>query len=55
MVPESVENVSASTKQLKDYYKEQMTQSYAEQASESGGLGIAQVLYEQMKRNYGLE
>lgn len=55
MVPESEENVSASTKQLKDYYKEQMTQSYAEQASESGGLGIAQVLYEQMKRNYGLE
>lgn len=55
MVPESEENVSASTKQLKDYYKEQMTQSYAEQASEEGGFGIAQVLYEQMKRNYGLE
>lgn len=55
MVPESEENVSSSTKQLKDYYKEQMTQSYAEQASESGGLGIAQILYEQMKRNYGLE
>lgn len=55
MVPESEENVSSSTRQLKDYYKEQMTQSYAEQASESGGLGIAQILYEQMKRNYGLE
>ena len=55
MVPESEENVSASTKQLKDYYKEQMTQSYAEQASEEGSFGIAQVLYEQMKRNYGLE
>ena len=55
MVPESEENVSASTKQLKDYYKEQMTQSYAEQASEEGSFGIDQVLYEQMKRNYGLE
>ena len=55
MVPESEENVSASTKQLKDYYKEQMTQSFAKQSTESGGLGIAQMLYEQMKRNYGLE
>ena len=55
MVPESKDNVSASTRQLQDYYKEQMTQSYAEQASEEGSFGIAQVLYEQMKRNYGLE
>ena len=51
MVPE----MSSSTKQLQDYYKEQMTQSFAEQSTESGGLGIAQMLYEQMKRNYGLE
>ena len=55
MVPESEDNVSASTKQLQDYYKEQMNQSFAEQASESGGLGIAQILYEQMKRNDGME
>ena len=66
MVPESEEDVSASTRQLKDYYKEQMTQSFAEQATEGEGLGIAQAteqsggplaqqLYEQMKRNYGLE
>ena len=55
MVPESEDNTSASTKQLRDYYKEQMNQSFAEQASENGGLGIAQVLYEQMKRNYGME
>ena len=54
MVPESEEDVSASTRQLKDYYKEQMTQSFAEQATEGEGLGIAQVLYEQMKRNYGI-
>lgn len=55
MVPESSSEVSGSTKQLQDYYKEQMTQSFAEQASEGEGLGIAQILYEQMKRNYGLE
>ena len=55
MVPESNDNVSASTRQLQDYYKEQMTQTMAEQAAEGEGLGIAQMLYEQMKRNYGLE
>ena len=55
MVPESSQEMSSSTKQLQDYYKEQMTQSFAEQSTESGGLGIAQMLYEQMKRNYGLE
>ncbi|EOS25753.1 hypothetical protein C806_01880 [Lachnospiraceae bacterium 3-1] len=55
MVPESEDNVSASTRQLQDYYKEQMTQSFAEQATEGGGLGIAQILYEQMKHNYNME
>ena len=53
MVPESSQEMSSSTKQLQDYYKEQMTQSFAEQSTESGGLGIAQMLYEQMKRNFG--
>ena len=55
MVPESSEEMSSSTRQLQDYYKVQMTQSFAKQSTESGGLGIAQMLYEQMKRNYGLE
>lgn len=54
MVPES-ENVSSSTKQLQEYYKEQMIQSFADQSAQGEGLGIAQMLYEQMKRNYGLE
>lgn len=54
MIPES-ENVSSSTRQLQDYYKEQMVQSLAEQSAQGEGLGIAQMLYEQMKRNYGLE
>lgn len=55
MVPESDSSVSSSNKQLQDYYKEQMVQSFAESSTETGGLGIAQMLYEQMKRNYGLE
>ena len=54
MIPES-ESVSASTRQLQDYYKEQRVQNMAEQSAEGSGLGLAQMLYEQMKRNYGLE
>ena len=54
MIPES-ESVSSSTRQLQDYYKEQMIQNMSEQSTEGGGLGLAQMLYEQMKRNYGLE
>lgn len=54
MVPES-ESESSSNKQIKDYYTEQMIQSFAEQSAEGEGLGLAQTLYEQMKRNYGLE
>ncbi|MEG0962390.1 MAG: rod-binding protein [Lachnospiraceae bacterium] len=55
MVPESSNETSASNKQLQDYYKEQMIQNFSESSSQGEGLGIAQVLYEQMKRNYGLE
>lgn len=55
MIPESDTDMSSSTRQLQDYYKEQMIQSMAEQSAEGEGLGIAQMLYEQMKRNYGLE
>lgn len=55
MIPESEDDVSASTKQMQDYYKEQMVQTLASNSADGEGLGIAQVLYEQMKRNYGLE
>ncbi|MEY8390606.1 hypothetical protein D3Z36_05415 [Lachnospiraceae bacterium] len=54
MIPES-ESVSSSTRQLQDYYKEQMVQGLAEQSAQGEGLGLAQMLYEQMKRNYGLD
>lgn len=55
MVPESEEDGSAYAKQMQDYYKEQMVQTFADNSAEGQGLGIAQTLYEQMKRNYGLE
>lgn len=53
MIPES-EEVSSYTRQIQDYYKEQMVQSFADQSANGDGLGIAQMLYEQMKRNYSV-
>lgn len=41
---------------LMDYYKDQMIQGLAEQTTEqNGGVGLAKMLYEQMRRNYGLD
>lgn len=54
MVPESDEDQSASTKQLQDYYKDEMVKTMAESSTENSSLGLAQTLYEQMKRNYNL-
>lgn len=52
-VPTS-ENSSNYTATMMDYYKDQMLQSMAEETTkQSGGLGLAQMLYEQMKRNFG--
>lgn len=54
-IPQS-EGMSASTSNMLDYYKDQMIQSVAEQtADQNGGLGLAKMLYEQMRRNYGLD
>lgn len=53
-IPES-ENTSNYTNTLMDYYKDQMIQSIAEETTKQSGLGLAQMLYEQMKRNYGLD
>lgn len=35
------------------YFKDMQTQQYAEMLTEQTDLGLAQMLYEQMKRNYG--
>ncbi|MCM1192302.1 MAG: rod-binding protein [Butyrivibrio sp.] len=53
-VPQS-EETSNYTSTMTDFYKDQMLQSIAEQTTEQSGLGLAQMLYEQMKRNYGLD
>lgn len=48
------ENTSNYTATMMDYYKDQMIQSVAEEtANQNGGFGLAQMLYEQMKRNFG--
>ena len=53
MVPRTEESSSANS-QLKDYYKEQLIQQYAEKSADGEGLGIAKMMYEQMKRNYDI-
>ena len=56
MVPESDE--SSSSTSYVNMFKDTLIQEYASLSSESNGgegLGIAQLLYEQMKRNYSTE
>lgn len=53
-IPEN-EETSNATSTMMDYYKDQMVQSIAEQTTEQSSLGLAQMLYEQMKRNYGVD
>ncbi len=52
-IPEA-ESSSSYTSSLMSYYKDNMVQEIAGASTEQGGLGLAQMLYEQMKRNYGL-
>ncbi len=51
-IPDS-DSSSGATSTMLDYYKDQMVQNIAEQTTEQNSLGLAQMLYEQMKRNYG--
>lgn len=53
-VPES-QFTSASTSSLVNYYKDAMTQEMAKQSTETNSVGLAQMMYEQMRRNYGLD
>lgn len=50
-IPES-EYSSSSTSTLVDYYKDSMIQELAAQSTETNSIGLAQTMYEQMKRNY---
>ena len=53
-IPKSEEG-DASTQNLLDYFKDTTIQQLAEDSTESNGLGLAQMLFEQMKRNYNIE
>lgn len=49
------DNQDAATQNLVDYFKDNAIQQIAKDSTESNSLGLAQMLYEQMKRNYGIE
>lgn len=53
-IPKS-EGSSAANDNMLDYYKDQMIQGIAKETTNQSGLGLAQMLYEQMRRNYGLD
>lgn len=48
------ESSSGTTDTLVDYFKDSALQELTKTSTETQGLGIAQMLYEQMKRNYDL-
>ncbi len=52
-IPKSDNDSSNST--MLDFFKDEMIQEIAADSTEQNSLGIAQMLYEQMKRNYGLD
>jgi len=54
MVPESEDKESNSGASTLDMFKDNLVQQYASSATQGEGLGLAKMLYEQMKRNYSL-
>ena len=52
-IPES-ELTSGANSTLVDYYKDEMVKEVSAQTAEQNDMGLAQALYEQMKRNYQL-
>ena len=48
-------NEDATAQRLVDYFKDNALQQIAAESTENNSLGLAQMLYEQMKRNYGIE
>ncbi|MBR1771944.1 MAG: rod-binding protein [Lachnospiraceae bacterium] len=53
-IPKS-ESSGSSNSTMLDYFKDEMIQKVAEDSTEQNSLGLAQMLYEQMKRNYGVD
>lgn len=50
-IPQS-EETSSATSGLKSYFEDEMLKEYAAESTAGNSLGLAQLLYEQMKRNY---
>lgn len=53
LVPKS-DDSSSSNNILTDYFKGNLIQEYSKSAADQSENGLAQMLYEQMKRNYEL-
>ncbi len=51
MVPQE-ESTDGATRTLLDFYKSSLNTEYAKMASDQQENGLAQMLFEQMKRNY---
>ncbi len=49
------EDSSSSGNSMLDFFKDEMIQDVAADATEQNSLGLAQMLYDQMKRNYGVD
>lgn len=52
-IPES-ENSAGASASMVDFYKDEMIKNIASDSTKHNSLGLAQMLYEQMKRNYQL-
>lgn len=50
-----ISGATGANKNLMDFYSDKMIQDMAAESTERNGLGLAQMLYEQMKRNIGEE
>ena len=53
-IPKNEED-SASTSNMMDFFQDEMIKEISSDSTEQNSLGLAQMLYEQMKRNYGVE
>lgn len=53
MVPKDEDDESSGMSTV-EYFSDMLTQEYASNATEQGSFGIAEALYEQMKRNYSI-
>jgi flagellar protein FlgJ len=54
MVPQG-EDDSGSMSTLKNYFEDELWKNYSSAAADQSNNGLAQMLYEQMKRNQGVE